>query len=101
VQLSADSPSSTQPTETRLAFARIDWAALLKRIYDVDALACRVAERGGRCQRLDDAGVRGVNNERVERLPFAGTRGRPKFFLDHFDQLGSLTKRILVWGGSV
>jgi hypothetical protein len=30
----------TQPTETRLAFARIDWAALLKRIYDVDALAC-------------------------------------------------------------
>jgi hypothetical protein len=38
--LSADSPSSTQPTETRLAFARIDWAALLKRIYDVDALAC-------------------------------------------------------------
>jgi hypothetical protein len=42
------SPTSavmSAPGEPRFGFARIDWAALLKRVYDVDALACSCGGR--------------------------------------------------------
>ena len=42
--LGAKSPSRAEPAVAaelaRFSFGRIDWAALLKRVYDVDALAC-------------------------------------------------------------
>jgi hypothetical protein len=37
--------TASAPGEPRLSFARIDWAALLKRIYDVDALVCSCGGR--------------------------------------------------------
>jgi hypothetical protein len=40
VSTATDAAADSAHREVRSSFARIDWAALLKRIYDVDALAC-------------------------------------------------------------
>jgi hypothetical protein len=49
-------PASVACTE-RFSFGRIDWATLLKRIHDVDALACPCGGRLRFISLIDDAGI--------------------------------------------
>jgi hypothetical protein len=57
----ATAPVHCAPFALRAPSARIDWAELLKRVHDVDALACSC---GGRLQFialiLDEATARGI-----------------------------------------